>query len=162
MKKVFINLKLAWWLNFSLNRSWIDEKILVYVVKMWQTLHLTTLIRTVALIFDEIRSLCKWKLELMKVMRCLNRGWIHNSYHCLINWSTLEGKSRGENSGSPDHHIHHEVGNHKPEHVLRKIHYCTFKQIFSHRPQIMVFMHPEIHKWPFLDVLHLTLYSSYQ
>jgi len=26
-------------MNFSLTRSWIDEKILVYVVKMWQTLH---------------------------------------------------------------------------------------------------------------------------
>ena len=25
--------------EFSLTRSWIDEKILVYVVKMWQTLH---------------------------------------------------------------------------------------------------------------------------
>jgi len=42
-----------------------------------------TLIRTLALIFDEMRSLCKWKLELMKVMRCLNRSWIHNSYHHL-------------------------------------------------------------------------------
>jgi len=42
---------------------------------------ITTLIRTLTLIFDEIRSLSKWKLELMKVMRCLNRSWIHNSYH---------------------------------------------------------------------------------
>jgi len=26
-------------MNFSLTGSWIDEKILVYVAKMWQTLH---------------------------------------------------------------------------------------------------------------------------
>jgi len=40
MKKVVINLKkLDWWKNFLLTRSWIDEKILVYVVKMWHTLH---------------------------------------------------------------------------------------------------------------------------
>jgi len=36
MKKVFINLKLDWWKNFLLARSWID---VVYVVKMWHTLH---------------------------------------------------------------------------------------------------------------------------
>src|SRR6218665_1674531 len=73
-------------MNFSLTRSWIDEKILVYVVKCGAHCIITTLIRTLALIFDEIRSLCKWKLELMKVMRCLNRSWIHNSY-CLLLFS---------------------------------------------------------------------------
>ena len=34
-EKVFMNLKLDWWKNFLLTRSWIDEKILVYAVKMW-------------------------------------------------------------------------------------------------------------------------------
>ena len=47
-----------------------------------------TLISTLAVIFDEICSLCKWKLELMKVMRCLNRSWIHYSYHPLTAWIT--------------------------------------------------------------------------
>ena len=39
MKQVFIQLKLDWWKNFLLTRSLIDETILVYVVKMWCTLH---------------------------------------------------------------------------------------------------------------------------
>jgi len=39
MKEVFINLKLDWWKHFLLTRSWIDENILVYIVKMWSALH---------------------------------------------------------------------------------------------------------------------------
>jgi len=38
MKEAFINLKLDWWQNFLLTRSWTDENILVYVVKMWRAL----------------------------------------------------------------------------------------------------------------------------
>jgi len=38
---------------------------------------------TKTLTFDEMRSLFKWKLELMKVVRCLNTSWIHDSYHSL-------------------------------------------------------------------------------
>jgi len=37
---------------------------------------LTTLTRILTLTFDKIRSLFKWKLELTKVMHCLNRSWI--------------------------------------------------------------------------------------
>jgi len=44
---------------------------------------LTTLTRTLTLTFDKIRSLFKWKLELMKVMRCLNRSGIRDSHHRL-------------------------------------------------------------------------------
>jgi len=67
-----------------LNRSWIHEEILVYVVKMGRTLHNNDINQKPdPNIFDDIRSLCKWKLELMKVMRCFNRSWIHNSYHRL-------------------------------------------------------------------------------
>jgi len=37
------------------------------------------------LTFDEVhvRSWFKWKVELIKVMHCLNRSWIHDSYHSL-------------------------------------------------------------------------------
>jgi len=59
------------------------KKILVYVVKMWRTLHNNDINQNPDLIFDEIRSLCKWKLELMKAMQCLKRSWIHNSFHRL-------------------------------------------------------------------------------
>ena len=38
-EKSFYELEAGLMKVFSLTRSWIDEKILVYVVKMWQTLH---------------------------------------------------------------------------------------------------------------------------
>jgi len=38
-KFFFMNLKLDWWKNFLLTRSWIDAKIIAYVVKMWRTPH---------------------------------------------------------------------------------------------------------------------------
>jgi len=44
---------------------------------------MTTLTRTMTLTFDEKLSLFKWKLELMKVVHCLNRSWIRDSYHSL-------------------------------------------------------------------------------
>ena len=44
---------------------------------------MTTLSRTLTLTFDEMRSLFKWKLELIKVMHCLNTSLIHDSYHSL-------------------------------------------------------------------------------
>jgi len=46
---------------------------------------MATINETPTLTFDEIRSLFKWKLELVKVrvVCCLNRSWIHNSYHSL-------------------------------------------------------------------------------
>src|SRR6218665_448470 len=44
---------------------------------------MTTLTRTLTLTFYQIRPLLRWKLELTKVVRCLNRSWIHDSYHSL-------------------------------------------------------------------------------
>jgi len=45
---------------------------------------ITTLTRTLTLTFDKNCSLFKWKLELMKVMHCLNRSWMRDIYHGLL------------------------------------------------------------------------------
>jgi len=67
---------------------------------------MTTLTRTLTLTFYQIRPLLKWKLELTKVVRCLNRSWIHDSYHSLQTvklfslWVKISGGNvRGEISG---------------------------------------------------------------
>src|SRR6218665_1374202 len=68
---------------------------------------MTTLTRTLTLTFYQIRPLLRWKLELTKVVRCLNRSWIHDSYHSLQTVcktvqplsENIRGKCPGEISG---------------------------------------------------------------
>src|SRR6218665_467397 len=55
--------------------------VYIYISKTSCALKIMTITRTLTIRFDKIRSLFKWKLELMRVMHCLNRSWIRDSYH---------------------------------------------------------------------------------